>query len=104
MRKSFFKIAGALTLMVVFAQAAFPGQKNILLDGKAIFEDKCAHCHGKDGTKGLLGAKNLQISHLPDAELLQVVTKGRRIMPAWGKRLSAQELQQVVSYVKQLRH
>jgi mono/diheme cytochrome c family protein len=104
MRKSFFKIAGTLTLMLVFAQAAFPGQKSILPDGKAIFEDKCARCHGRDGTKGLLGAKNLQISHLPDAELLQVVTKGRRIMPAWGKRLSAQELQQVVSYVKQLRH
>jgi mono/diheme cytochrome c family protein len=97
------KIAGTLTLVFLVALAAFPGQKTSLPDGRTIFEGKCARCHGYDGTKGLLGAKNLQISHLPDAELLRVVTNGRKIMPAWGKRLSGQELQLVVNYVKQLR-
>lgn len=96
-------MAGSLAFVLVFAAAALPLQKNTLPDGRAVFEDKCARCHGKDGTKGLLGARNLQISTLPDAELLQVVTKGRRIMPAWGNKLSVQELQLVLNYVKQLR-
>lgn len=103
MRRSITKMAGALALLCLCTGAAFSGQPGSLPDGKVIFENKCARCHGNDGTKGLLGAKNLQASHLPDAELLQVVTKGRRIMPAWGNRLSSQELQQVVHYVKQLR-
>lgn len=98
------KLAGILTLLCLGTGAVFSGQDTTLPDGKAIFEDKCARCHGNDGTKGLLGAKNLKISQLPDAELLRVVTNGRRIMPAWGKRLSGQELQLVVNYVKQLRH
>lgn len=96
-------MCGSLALVLVFAVAALPLQKSNLPDGKTVFEDKCARCHGKDGTKGLLGAKNLQISTLPDAELLQVITKGRRIMPAWGNKLSVQELQLVLNYVKQLR-
>lgn len=103
MRGFISKTEGALILGFVFSLAAFSGQRTSLPDGKVIFEDKCARCHGNDGTKGLLGAKNLQISQLPDAELLRVVTHGRRIMPAWGKRLSTQELQLVVNYVKQLR-
>jgi cytochrome c6 len=98
------KTSGTLLLAGLFAGTAFSGQPDSLPAGKAIFEDKCASCHGHDGTKGLLGAKNLQISQLPDAELLRVVTNGRKIMPAWGKRLSGQELQLVVNYVKQLRH
>lgn len=104
MRRFITKITGALALLCSGAGAAFPGQPASAPDGKAIFETKCARCHGNDGTKGLLGARNLQTSQLPDAELLQVVTKGRRIMPAWGNRLSNGELQQVVQYVKQLRH
>ncbi len=103
MKRSVPKIAGALALMFLITLTAFPGQKASLPDGRTIFEDKCARCHGNDGTKGLLGAKNLQISQLPDAELLRVVTSGRKMMPAWGKRLSGQELQLVVNYVKQLR-
>lgn len=97
------KIAGTLVLILVVAREAFPGQKASLPDGKTIFENKCARCHGHDGTRGLLGAANLQTSQLPDAELLRVVTNGRKIMPAWGKRLSGQELQCVVNYVKHLR-
>lgn len=103
MKRSVPKIAGALPLMFLSTLTASPGQKTSLPDGRTIFENKCARCHGHDGTKGLLGAKNLQISRLPDAELLRVVTNGRKIMPAWGKRLSGQELQLVVNYVKQLR-
>jgi mono/diheme cytochrome c family protein len=91
-------------MLLLFTNTIVPDQKEILPDGKLLFEGKCARCHGKDGTRGLLGAKNLQTSNLPDAELINVVSKGRRIMPAWRDKLSRQEIQSVVAYIKTLRH
>jgi cytochrome c6 len=72
-------------------------------NGKELFERKCITCHGKDGTKGFLGAKNLQRSILTDTEIVSMITKGKRIMPSWEKKLSPQQISDVASYIKTLR-
>lgn len=72
-------------------------------DGKELFEHKCKRCHGKDGTKGLFGAKNLQLSRLQDSDLTTIISKGKNGMPRWEKRLSQQEIESVIVYVKTLR-
>jgi cytochrome c6 len=72
-------------------------------NGKEIFEQKCARCHGNDGTKGLLRAKNLKTSKLSDAEILTTITNGKLIMPSWKKRLTPEQIQQVATYIKTLR-
>lgn len=71
--------------------------------GQALFESKCASCHGKDGTKGLFGAINLQQTRIGETEMFQTISKGRRIMPRWEKRLSEAQLKSLVDYVKTLR-
>lgn len=71
--------------------------------GKSIFETKCQRCHGNDGTKGLFGAKNLQISRLENTELIAVISKGKRGMPRWEKKLSLAEIESVAAYIKSLR-
>lgn len=71
--------------------------------GAAIFTDKCAKCHGHDGTKGRWGAKNLQKSILTEEELTKIISEGKNFMPSWKKRLSGDELRQVIAYVKTLR-
>lgn len=71
--------------------------------GQQIFEKNCRQCHGKDGTKGLWGAKNLQTSRLAEVELLKTISKGRNQMPAWGKVLDAEQLMLVSEYVISLR-
>lgn len=71
--------------------------------GKNIFEAKCERCHGTDGTKGLFGAKNLQTSRLQDIELTAVISKGKRGMPRWEKKLSQAEIESVAAYIKSLR-
>ena len=96
--KSF--LAGSFFSFLFFFAAA---QKSGGISGKAIFEDKCAKCHGEDGTKGKWGAKNLQKSRLSEEDLLKIVSEGKNFMSAWKKRLSAQELKQVTDYVKMLR-
>ena len=71
--------------------------------GKNIFEAKCQRCHGNDGTKGLFGAKNLQASRLENIELTAIISKGKRGMPRWEKKLSQTEIESVAAYIKSLR-
>lgn len=78
-------------------------QTNISEIGKTIFEHKCQRCHGSDGTKGLFGAKNLQVSNLANTELITIISKGRRGMPRWEKKLSQAAIESVAAYVKSLR-
>jgi mono/diheme cytochrome c family protein len=78
-------------------------QNNTTENGKAIFEHKCQRCHGSDGTKGLFGAKNLQISRLENTELISVISKGKRGMPRWQRKLSPTEIESVAAYIKSLR-
>jgi cytochrome c6 len=80
-----------------------PGRKADISNGREIFESKCAKCHGSDGTKGKWGAKNLQVSKLLDSDMKTIITNGKRIMPAWGKRLTEDEILSVIDYVKTLR-
>lgn len=73
-------------------------------NGKAIFENKCAWCHGKDGTKGMLGAKNLRKSTLADSDYFAVISNGKNVMPTWKKRLSGEQISLIINYIKQFRN
>lgn len=73
-------------------------------DGKLIFEKKCTRCHGSDGTKGYLGAKNLRKSRLDDDGLFATITNGRWIMPSWKRKLTPQQIHAVIVYIKTLRN
>lgn len=74
------------------------------LNGKVLFETKCAKCHGADGTKGQYGAKNLRKSRLNDDDLFSAIANGSWIMPKWKKKLSREQLLSVAAYVKTLRN
>src|SRR4029077_20773887 len=62
-------------------------------DSAALFKSKCARCHGEDGsgatpTGRALKAKDLrsdEVQKNSDAELTEVITKGRNKMPAFGQ-------------------
>jgi mono/diheme cytochrome c family protein len=72
--------------------------------GQVLFEQKCIACHGADGTAGIGGAANLQVSRLDSISLLQTITNGRNGMPAFKDQLDSAELKQVIKYVKGLRN
>lgn len=73
------------------------------LPGEALFKKNCQRCHGADGTRGLFGAKNLQVSLLTDEAIAIQIKNGKGFMPAFKKKLSAEEINLVVSFVKSLR-
>ena len=93
----------AVVIILLSSFSDFSSSQVDISKGKEVFESKCAKCHGSDGTKGKWGAKNLQISRLGDTDMKAIITNGKRIMPAWGKRLTDDEMLSVIDYVKTLR-
>jgi len=74
-----------------------------MLPGQITFIQHCKLCHGANGDLGLSGAANLKISVLTKEEVAQVVTNGRKAMPAWGQQLTPEQINQVSEYVLSLR-
>lgn len=80
-----------------------------LSDAKTIFDAKCSSCHGKDGRgktfKGkLIHARNLTDvkwqNDVTDERLFNSISNGRGKMPDFKKKLSEQEIDQLVAYVR----
>lgn len=79
-------------------------EENQEFTGKEIFEKNCTKCHGKDGTKRLLGAKNLQKSILTTTENYEIIANGKGKMPSWKEKLSTKQINQVIEYLAILKH
>jgi mono/diheme cytochrome c family protein len=71
--------------------------------GDVLYRKTCRMCHGKDGTKGMFGAKNLQISKLETAAITRQIREGQGNMPSFKNRFSEEELLVLADYVKSLR-
>jgi cytochrome c6 len=77
---------------------------------EATYKAKCAMCHGADGKGDSPMGKKLNIRDLgspevqkqTDAELTTIVTKGKgKMMPFEGK-LTAEQIGQLVAYIREL--
>ncbi|MCO5065325.1 MAG: cytochrome-c oxidase, cbb3-type subunit III [Rhizobiaceae bacterium] len=86
----------------------FPADQSKLEEGKTLFSENCASCHGDDG-KGLLdvGAPNLTdaISLLVHSEAdieSQVRSPRHGVMPAWQGRLGETTVKELATYVYSL--
>ena len=78
--------------------------------GENIFRAKCSVCHGVDGGGQTEEGKKLKVPDLrsdkvqtlSDDEMLDSVMNGRGFMPPMGKKYSADQLKQVIVYVRAL--
>ncbi len=72
-------------------------------DGAAVFSTSCAGCHGADGGGGrgpALGGGAV-VETLPvEGDQVVVITDGRGGMPAFGDRLTPEEIQAVTDYTR----
>jgi mono/diheme cytochrome c family protein len=76
---------------------------NAVSTGKKLFGQHCSKCHGLNGTLGRFGAKNLQESVLDDEQYLRIIQKGKGIMPAWEKKLTSDQISDLITYIKILK-
>ena len=127
--RRFVGLTGALSLFcvtAVFAGQAKPaaGAKpgaapspESITSGAALYKRQCVMCHGATGLGDGPAAKNLKgklpalndkatMSKLTDAQIHEAITNGKKTevgnMPALGKRLTPEEITNIVNYVRTL--
>ena len=100
------------TLILFVIAAVFMLSTGAVAADKAtqdLYQAKCKACHGVDGMATpagkKLGARDFnapEIIKMSEADLIAVTTKGKEKMPAYDKKLKADELKALVAYVREL--
>jgi len=81
-------------------------------DASSVFNSKCASCHGKDGRAKSLHAKHEHARDFTNAEwqdsvsderIYNSISNGKGKMPAFKKKLSDSQIDELVKYVRQFR-
>lgn len=102
--KSLRKIAALIFFIILFSTTGFERiTTSELPTGEELFKLNCLRCHGADGTKGFLGAKNLKKSFISDSAAVKRIQNGKGFMPSFRNKLTPDELNQVLLYIKGLR-
>jgi cytochrome c6 len=102
------KLALSLVALAVVALVGAPAAR-AAADGKALYDAKCAMCHGKDGVakpmaKGSADLNDPKYQEGTTAEALATVIRdGKGKMPGYKDKLSDEEIKAVADYVKTLK-
>lgn len=79
--------------------------------GRQVFLDQCARCHYPDSDRGLRGPGLLGLFRQPylrsgvaanDQRVTDLILRGRNIMPAFGNRISENQLEDLMAYLHTL--
>jgi len=110
---AFLVVLTLFTMLILLQAARIQARVNsatgTLSDAKTIFEAKCASCHGKDGRGKTFKGKLIHARNLTDAKwqndvsderLFNSISNGRGKMPDFKKKLSEQQIDQLVAYVR----
>ena len=73
-----------------------------------LYKSKCAMCHGPDGSGNTAMGKKLgahdfaspEVQKLSDAQLTEIITKGKNKMPAYAGKLSDEQIKQLVAHIR----
>ena len=123
-----FKVGALITALAVFSagylldssraaagpqeekKEAKPVSAEQLARAKSLFNEKCARCHGADGRGETVVGRMLSVPDFTDeqwwkkeardARFIESITEGRDEMPAFGKKLSRNEIRSLVAYVR----
>ena len=98
-----------LLLCIVFGVLARPAQAQT--GGEALYKAKCAGCHGADGKGETAVGKANNVRDLGSAEvqaqsddaIAGIIGNGKGKMPAYGKSLKAEQIKDLVAYIRSLK-
>jgi mono/diheme cytochrome c family protein len=79
--------------------------------GADIYKAKCSACHGANGAGDTMLGKNLKLRSLASAEvqkqsdddLARITAKGKNKMPSYDRKLSKEQIEDVVKYIRSLK-
>ncbi len=104
MRKTAILLALAVLGMMV-TPAAFADDASA-----AVYKSKCAMCHAADGSGNVpMGQKagahdfrSPEVQKMTDAQLIELTAKGKNKMPAYEKKMTADQIKGLVAYIRVL--
>jgi mono/diheme cytochrome c family protein len=99
-----------LSLVAVGLLAVSAGSSKAQSAADTLYKAKCAMCHGPDGKGETPAGKSLkvvsfatpEVAKMSDEELETVITKGKNKMPAFDGKLKKEQIEQLVSYIREL--
>jgi cytochrome c6 len=76
-----------------------------------IYKTKCSACHAANGAGDTMLGENLKLRSLASPEvqnqsddaLASIISKGKNRMPGYGRKLSPQQISEVVKYMRTLK-
>lgn len=80
---------------------------------ETLFKQKCTKCHGADGSGDTSMGRIFNSPDFTDGnwwakhnsgEFVNAITRGRKNMPAFGKKLTKAQISALASYVQHFRH
>lgn len=103
--KRFFQIAMGLGMILALGALGLWAQ-----EGKDVYLDKCAACHGPDGAGKTAKGKKLKMKDVHETvakmkaeDMVKIVTDGKGAdMDSYGKQLTKPQIQSVVDYYRSL--
>src|ERR1700757_288350 len=103
---SFKTVLVALLVVGLTAICASPAFAD---DAAATYKAKCAMCHGPDGKGTAAGQKmgvrdfgSAEVKAETDAQLTDVITKGKGKMPSYTGKLKDTDIKDLVTYIRGL--
>lgn len=106
MKHLFFR-TGLVILLVAGVVAL--ATSAIAQDAAGTYKAKCAMCHGADGKGSPIGLKmgahdftSADVQKQTDAQLTEIITKGKNKMPAYEGKLKDTEIKDLVVFIRGL--
>ena len=105
-------ISGAVLMIGVAKSRNVSASSASAFEASSVFNSKCASCHGKDGRARSLHGKHEHARDLTSAEwqdsvsderIYNSISNGKGKMPAFKKKLSDSQIDELVNYVRRFR-
>jgi cytochrome c6 len=112
MKRNKRRVIGVVGGLAVFAALGILGDSARAQGaGAATYKTKCAVCHGPDGkgdtsigkTNKIRDLGSADVQKQSDAELTTIISDGKGKMPAYGKSLKADQVKELVAFLRSLK-
>jgi cytochrome c6 len=97
----------ALVVLLACGMIAVCSSSAVAQDAAATYKAKCAMCHGPDGKGSAMGTKmgardftSADVQSQTDAQLTDIIAKGKGKMPGYTGKLKDTEIKDLVTYIR----
>lgn len=105
------RVLGAALVVLSVVVAASQALAADLTNGKKVYVDMCLECHGEKGKGDGPEAADLEkkpadytdkakMAKFTDAELKKLTREGKKPMPAFGKKITAKDIDDVIAHIR----